>query len=151
MKKLVGAFRGKCHVELIDGLCWIIHNEDKSFKFSLVTGETVIPRDKEITDFASIPRVFWRLIGPPTGAGKGANYGPAAIIHDELYKLHHFENGIPCERKFADMVFYAAMCDLKVDLWRRKLMYLAVRIGGKKHFTKHTKSDILIDEEDIIE
>src|SRR5690348_12260167 len=35
-----------------------------------------------VTDFASVPRFFWRVL-PPTG-----RYGKAAVVHDYLYGSH---------------------------------------------------------------
>ena len=78
-----------------------------------------------VTDFASVPRIFWRLIGPPTGYGRDAAYGKAAVIHDFLY----FTPGTR-SRQDCDDVFLEAMTDLGVSKARRTLMHLAVRVGG---------------------
>lgn len=71
-----------------------------------------------ITDFASVPRVFWNII-PPTGA-----YTKAAVIHDWLYVTK------AVSRKDADGIFRRIMKELKVSRWRRYLMYSAVRTFG---------------------
>jgi hypothetical protein len=71
-----------------------------------------------VTDFASVPRIFWSLI-PPWG-----RYGKAAVIHDYLYK----EN--IGSRKSADDIFLEAMEVLKVSVLKRIIMYWAVRIFG---------------------
>ena len=68
-----------------------------------------------VTDFASIPRVFWRLL-PPWG-----RYGKAAVIHDWLYG-----QGIG-NRERADLIFLEAMEVLGVKAWKRNCMYWAVR------------------------
>ena len=70
------------------------------------------------TDFASVPRIFW-IILPPAG-----EYTPAAVVHDSLYNTHLMD------RAKADRVFLEAMKVLKVPLWKRRIMYRAVRIGG---------------------
>lgn len=72
------------------------------------------------TDFASIPRFFWRVFPP---AGK---YGKAAIIHDFLYR---FKTGI--NRKDADYIFWLAMGELGVPDWKRWCIWKAVRLFGK--------------------
>lgn len=71
-----------------------------------------------ITDFASVPRVFWRVI-PPWG-----KYGRAAVVHDWLYK----EKG--GDRETADLIFLEAMTFLGVAKWKRYVMYWAVRCFG---------------------
>ena len=36
-----------------------------------------------ITDFASIPRLFWTVVGHPAG-----KYAQAAVLHDYLYRTN---------------------------------------------------------------
>jgi len=67
------------------------------------------------TDFASVPRIFWRII-PPVG-----RYGKAAVVHDWLYDTESRP------RKEADKIFLEAMEVLEVPKWKRKAMYYAVR------------------------
>jgi len=69
------------------------------------------------TDGASIPKLFWSLIGSPV-RGKYVN---AALIHDWFYYTGEVT------RKRADALFHEAMTLLEVSFWRRKLMWLAVR------------------------
>ena len=88
------------------------------------------------TDGASIPRFFWRLIGPPmTG-----RYRQAAVIHDAGYTgdLQWRIDGALREydRKAVDALFLRLMKALGVPWWRRRLMYLAVRWFGRKHWTE---------------
>jgi hypothetical protein len=72
-----------------------------------------------ISDFASVPRFFWRIL-PPWG-----RYAPAAVAHDYLYA-----NGLICSRKEADLIFLKLMENLGVSWWKRKTMYQAVRMFG---------------------
>ncbi len=79
-----------------------------------------------ITDFASIPRILWSIIGAPYG-----RYGKAALLHDLLYRVRDlFGEGMPHTRRFADRVFLVGMVDLNVKPWRRTLMYWGVRCFG---------------------
>ena len=71
-----------------------------------------------ITDFASVPRIFW-IIFPPDG-----QYTQAAVVHDCLYHTHQFE------RKECDRIFCEAMEVLNVPRWKRWVMYKAVRTFG---------------------
>ena len=68
-----------------------------------------------VTDLASIPMVLWSIFPP---------YGPwnkAAVLHDFLYSVPG------CSSFLADCLFREAMAQLKVPLWRRVVMYYAVR------------------------
>lgn len=72
------------------------------------------------TDFASVPRAFWRIV-PPWG-----RYSPAAVVHDYLYATRRMS------RREADGVFLKLMRRLGVPLWKRSFMYAAVRgFGGR--------------------
>lgn len=71
-----------------------------------------------ITDFASVPRLpfaYW-LTGNTAQA--------PAVIHDYLYRMHSVT------RAWADAIFYEAMAEEGDPLWRRWLMWLAVRAAG---------------------
>lgn len=71
-----------------------------------------------VTDFASIPRVFWSLL-PPDGL-----YTYPAIIHDYLY----WEQSV--SRDEADLILRFAMEDFKVDAVKIGAIYSGVRLGG---------------------
>jgi hypothetical protein len=75
-----------------------------------------------MTDGASIPKVFWSVIGGPF---EGL-YREAAVIHDYY-----------CDRRTrkwedVDRVFYDAMLVSGVDPIKAKVMYAAVRWGGPR-------------------
>jgi hypothetical protein len=72
-----------------------------------------------VTDFASIPRVFWSVL-PPDDL-----YTYAAIIHDFLY----WEQPVP--RKEADLILKFAMQDFKVNAGTIETIYAGVRAGGE--------------------
>lgn len=73
-----------------------------------------------VTDFASVPRFFWRLI-PPTG-----RYTRAAVVHDFLYRTPRL-----CTRAQADAVLYEAMkFPCHVGFFTRWTIYAGVRLGG---------------------
>lgn len=78
-----------------------------------------------VTDLASIPRVLWSLL-PPHG-----RYAKAAIIHDWLYAT-----GIGGSREYADNVFLEAMEVLGVSVWKRSVIYWAVRAFGASKYKK---------------
>ena len=73
-----------------------------------------------ITDGASIPKIFWSLVGSPfTGL-----YRRAALIHDYFYHTQKVT------RQYADKIFLEAMKYLKVSWLKRCLMWSAVRTNG---------------------
>jgi len=92
-----------------------------------------------VTDFASIPRVCWSLIGGPLG-----KYSKAALIHDYLYDqgglIPYFSDtdGGTKYRLYtkaqADNIFKEAMQVLGVGNPRRWFMYQAVKRFGKGRF-----------------
>lgn len=71
-----------------------------------------------MTDFASIPRIFWAIL-PPWG-----RYSLAAIVHDYLYAKQI------TTRKEADDVLLRIMKASRVSYVARYLIYYAVRIFG---------------------
>lgn len=71
-----------------------------------------------VTDFTSIPRVFWSAL-PKDGL-----YTYPAIIHDYLY----WEQ--PVSREDADTIFRFAMEDFKVGVVAKNAIYSGVRLGG---------------------
>jgi uncharacterized protein DUF1353 len=71
-----------------------------------------------VTDFASVPRLFWSIF-PPTG-----RYGYAALFHDYVY----WEQKIT--RREADGVFKATMQELGVPGWKITILFSAVRLFG---------------------
>ena len=76
-----------------------------------------VPKDF-VTDFASIPWMFWTFL-PYWG-----KYGKAAVIHDFLYQTHRRT------RKEADNIFYEAMLVSGTKEWKATVMYWAVRVFG---------------------
>jgi len=88
------------------------------FHVVLFDGSTVrVPAGFE-TDFASVPRFFWRIV-PPWG-----RYARAAVAHDYLYRQE-----IGTKRR-ADKAFLYLMERLGVPGWKRRAMYWAVRMFG---------------------
>lgn len=71
-----------------------------------------------ITDLAS---VLWPA---STIIPKSGKYNGAAVVHDYLYSEHKRP------RKECDIIFLEAMEVLNVPLWKRLIMYRAVRMFG---------------------
>jgi len=82
-----------------------------------------------ITDFASIPKIFWPIISP-TG-----EHGKAAVIHDYCYYSACYS------RLRSDAIFLEGMKVLKVKKWKRDAMYFGVVLGGWKAWHDHRQRE----------
>ncbi len=97
--------------KLVEPFKYVVGDIDALFEIRVPAGF--------VTDFASIPRLFWFIL-PPTGP-----YGKASVIHDLCYRGHLFNRAI------SDAIFLEAMGVLKVSWWKKWVVYLGVRIGGR--------------------
>lgn len=121
----MSSFTTPLDVEYLDGRVWKL---TAAFEYHVgVEGseEVIVVPAGYVTDFASIPRIFWNIL-PPTG-----QYGKAAVIHDYLYSVG---SGNRYSRVQADEIFREAMQILGVGTIRRTLMFRAVRLFGWKAF-----------------
>lgn len=71
-----------------------------------------------VTDFASIPRMFWSLLRPD------GQYSYAAVIHDFLYWEQYLT------RETSDAIFRLCMEDFKINSAVIKAVHAGVRLGG---------------------
>lgn len=71
-----------------------------------------------VTDFASIPRIFWNILSPLD------EYAKAAVLHDYLYYTGMFP------KKECEKVFKQAMKVLKTPKWKIWMIYNAVYYFG---------------------
>lgn len=116
----------------------------KKWKFKLLTpfeyhiGEYPAKNESDIirvpthfvTDFASIPRLFWAILSPMD------EYAKAAVLHDWLYYT-----GIYSKKK-TERIFKEAMKTLKVPRWKIFFVYNAVVYFGFMAWNKHRKNDV---------
>jgi len=101
---------------------------EDEFRYISPRGTITVPKDF-ITDGASIPRLFWSIIGP------FGDYFAAAVVHDFLYSLHNDT----CNRKESDLIFKEAMFNLGVPWYRREVIFRAVRMFGGSSFKGSNK------------
>jgi hypothetical protein len=93
----------------------------RSFGYDVGTensGDTIEVPVGFMTDFATVPRLFWSLL-PQWG-----KYGNASVIHDWLY----WDQSRP--RAQADRIFLEGMMVLQVGLLTRYAMFYAVQWLG---------------------
>ena len=81
----------------------------------------LIPRHFE-SDGASVPRLFWRVVFPPTDSTAAA----AGVAHDFIYRMQ--PEG--WSRKDADRMFLALLIEFGASLYSAYMAYLAVRWFG---------------------
>ncbi len=103
---------------LSDGRTWVILRPFSYDVGSIGSGDTVRTRTGFMTDFASIPRLFWIFL-PRWG-----RYGNAAVIHDWLYWIQERS------RKESDEIMLEGMTVLKVSAWQKYSIYIVVRAFG---------------------
>ena len=120
----MSSFTKPLTVTKISGRKWMIARAFKYYIYANLEGDCVDIPEGYITDFASVPRVFWHIV-PPDG-----QYTQAAVVHDYLY-----DNEIYSKEK-ADHIFYQAMGVLGVPDWKRNVMYWAVKHFGKPSWMK---------------
>lgn len=89
---------------------------DIRFKFN---GEWIEITEGFEWNGASIPKIFWFVIGKPTSE----KFALASLIHDYLYMMR-------ADRGLADNLFRELLDDAKVNGRRVAAMFWAVRIGG---------------------
>ena len=77
-----------------------------------------------ISDGASVPRFFWRILSPAVDA---RTLRPS-IIHD-----YEYENGIGT-REGADTDYRQRLMDNGYGVIKSSLTYYGVRIGGSRHW-----------------
>lgn len=107
-----------------------LHHEGRMVWFTLPKGI--------VTDFASVPRILWSVVSP-TGA-----HSVAAVCHDwsyavkprVVYRAKGTSVSMPLSRAQADAVFYWVMRESGVGRVRAWVMWLAVRIGGRRAWNK---------------
>ena len=132
----MSSFTQPLQLEYQDGRRWLLIHPFTYEIGSEGSGRSISVPAGFVTDFASVPRFFWRLL-PPTG-----KYGKASVLHDYLYQGggvteevmeqdHTFTVISPVTRKQADDIFLEAMIVLGVNTWTRRMIYWGVRMGGK--------------------
>lgn len=144
----MAGFLNPLRLEYLDGHLWKVLEPFEYCVGSADSDIKVTIPEGFFTDFASVPRFFWRVL-PPTG-----EYGKAAVVHDWLYRhpiLLEFsfsytdpENGpdrLAITRKECDDIFLEAMEVLEVPKCKRDILYAGVRIGGWKPWGDYRLKD----------
>ena len=123
----MSSFTKPLTVTKIDARRWKI---ERAFTYYINEegGESITVPKFFLTDFASVPRIFWTIF-PPDG-----RYTQSAVVHDFLYFKQIYT------RRKSDRIFLQAMKYLKVSWWKRRMMWTAVRVGGFRPWNRHKKN-----------
>lgn len=104
----------------------------------LINGKAVLIRRGFYTDWASIPRAAWRVIGHPTSKYIIGH----ALPHDALYSAELMSRS-DCDDWFLTSMAMAEFnYPLKVGWTQRNAIWSAVRLGGGVVWNKHTKEGV---------
>ncbi len=125
-------FTTKLNVEPVGENIWELIEAFEYHIGKYPSDEIILAPEGFVTDFASVPKVFWRIL-PPNG-----KYGKAAVIHDYCYSTACYG------RIKSDLIFLEGMKVLKVKRWKRNSMYTAVVLFGwwawyKQRFKQYRK------------
>lgn len=123
----MSSFTSPLIVEKVGGRLWRIYRELIYYVGEENSADIIIVPVGFQTDFASIPSLFWTLL-PPDGG-----YSAAAVIHDFLYFTQ------TRTRLASDRIFLEAMQVLKVNVFKRLIMYRAVRTFSWIPWNRHAK------------
>ena len=141
----MSTFTTPLQLEFIDGKFWKLLAPFIYYVGGVGGDELVLVLEGFKTDFASVPRFAWPIIGHPTG-----DHGKAAVVHDWLYqypddglRLPHTirRPRITRTRRRCDQIFLEAMQVLDIGWLKRTVMYSAVRLGGWVGWNNYRKAD----------
>lgn len=104
------------------GHTWILLSD---FLYSAEDGSVITIPAGFVTDFASVPRLFWSIF--PQWHPK---WGKAAILHDYLYETCLYS------KEKADLLFLHDLKEAGLSKWKAYLMYWAVRFFGRRNCSK---------------
>jgi hypothetical protein len=111
---------------LDDGINWVVLDP---FYYDTdvpcAGGQRIVCEKGFLSDFASIPRVLWTIVGAPA-EGK---YRKISVVHDKLYRT----SGL-ATRPQADAVFLEGMKFCEVGWIKRHVIYAGVRVGGSRAY-----------------
>jgi len=103
----------------------------QNYRATLPNNDIIRVKKGFVYDGASIPRLFWSLIGSPfTGT-----HTRAAFIHDALYA------GEIYDRKTCDWIFLQILQQHGCSWIKRNILYFAVRTFGGFVWRNHTEKN----------
>lgn len=126
MKEIAVEILGKGNFRFIRPINVIVYK----YRIDILEGFT--------TDFASMPKIAWSIVGCPT------DYALPSAVHDALYRSRLLS------RKEADYIFFMLLIEEGVSKPLARSMYLSVRAGGQKaydeaiHMMAHYREYVIV-------
>jgi hypothetical protein len=117
-------FKGDVILEELGNDSWRLQ-DDFSYEDDHIK---VIIKSDFITDGASIPKLFWSIVGNPLEN----DLLKPAIIHDGLYTLMQLKR-LECDKLLREMLLFNGTSKVK-----SYLIYYIVRLFGGSHWKKDT-------------
>ena len=117
-------FTTPCQVEIVGPMRFKLISPFEYHVGMYPSNEIINVPEGFITDFASVPRVFWSILSPID------EYAKAAVLHDFIYRV------APYERMRCEEIFLEAMIVLKVPEWKRHAIYRSVYLFGWKRWNE---------------
>lgn len=115
----MSSFKDKLIVKFLgDGIHWELATPFQYDVGSLGSGEKILVPAGFVTDFGSVPQLFWNIVSP---IGKATG---AFVLHDFLYATQERT------RLVSDAILLEALEVLEVNWFQRTLIYNGVRLGG---------------------
>ncbi|MBL0320312.1 MAG: DUF1353 domain-containing protein [Alphaproteobacteria bacterium] len=117
-----------------DGIMWRLEREFTYDVGELGGNEKIVVPEGFLTDFGSIPKIFWNIVSP---IGKAT---AAFVLHDYLYMTQERS------RLVSDAILLEALEILGVNWLQRFLIYNGVRVGGWLPWNNHKKENKKLKE-----
>jgi uncharacterized protein DUF1353 len=101
-----------------------------SYQYTTLANVVILVPEGFRTDEVSAPQATWSFVGmPPDGY-----YRAAGVVHDYIYSLNGKLPTITYTRQQCDQILVEILSRLGMSWLKKKLVYLAVRIGGASHW-----------------
>lgn len=137
-RRLMSSFTRPLTVTKIGKRTWRVERAFRYYIGEEYSDEYIDVPKGFVTDFASVPRVFWTIF-PPDGS-----YTMSAVLHDYLYNQKGHIREKVYSRKQCDQIFREAMKVLGVNILTRNTIYRAVRMFGWLYFKRIINKDASI-------
>jgi len=126
-------FTTPLRAELIGKNLWRVLEPFEYHVGSFPSNDIITVETGFVTNFASVPRIFWPILSPVDAHGK------AGVVHDYCYYKGLYT------RKISDDVFLEGLRVLETPEWKAIAMYDAVRAFGwhRWNFLREIKSEEL--------
>jgi len=122
-------FIENCRVEVIGKNLFQLIEPLEYHVGSYPSKEIITVPEKFITDFASVPRIFWSIVSPID------THANAAVVHDWMYQTYY------APKARCEWIFDEALGVLDVPEWKRICLHRSVYYFGWKTWIMYRLQD----------